>query len=146
MVDFSVLRIVKKSLFGRVLLQTPYSCHFLQWCKYLLFLFKSNHLRVTALDRKGNISKAFSRMKKLLAILEKNLKFERDSRFGYLTFDPAGDVIKSFIWFFCLFVKLFLTAVSIPWNGFWNFTFLVPNHSSIHPPTHPLLLTVFTQF
>ena len=51
---------------------------------------QSDHLRVTAIDKSGNIAKAFSRLKKLLELVQKNLEFSRDDRFGFLTFDPAN--------------------------------------------------------
>ena len=68
---------------------------------------------MTAIDRKGNISKAFSRMKKLLSLLQKHLQFERDSRFGFLTFDPAGDVIKKSARMLC-FILIIIFYVGSP--------------------------------
>jgi len=44
---------------------------------------------VTAIDKTGNIAKAFSRMKKLLTLFQKHLTFAQDHRFGFLTFNPA---------------------------------------------------------
>ena len=56
----------------------------------VLLCDQSDHLRVTAIDKSGNIAKAFSRLKKLLELVQKNLEFSRDDRFGFLTFDPAN--------------------------------------------------------
>lgn len=53
------------------------------------FILQSDHLCVTALNKAGNISQAFTNTKKLLTVLSKQLKFERDPRFGYVTFDPG---------------------------------------------------------
>ena len=44
---------------------------------------------MTAIDKSGNVSKAFSRMKKLLNLLQKHMTFAQDNRFGFLTFNPA---------------------------------------------------------
>jgi len=44
---------------------------------------------VTATNKLGNISQAFLNVQKLLKVLMKQLKFEKDPNLGYLTFDPA---------------------------------------------------------
>ncbi|VDL95268.1 unnamed protein product [Schistocephalus solidus] len=57
---------------------------------FLVWVNEEDHIRIISMQQGGNLAEVYTRLAEAAGYLERQLEFEKDERFGYLTFCPSN--------------------------------------------------------